>query len=288
MEQLRIYFSKHAIVARAGAAIIYGILVGIAMNFFWKEGNIYSSGFNGLSQLVGYFFPVSFLPWIILIVNIPMTALAWIMINHRLAFFELFAIACSSFFIAWIVQPAKPLATDPLMCALFGGVLNGFATGFALRNGVATGGLDVFEILGKRIWNIKVFPINVSFNLLVMLGSGFQHGWRYALYSIIGIVVSAWITSIVYAQQQQVQAMIVTNDKDKMAQAIQDHLRRGVTLLDDAKGAYLHDSKQVIFVVITLEERYTLSQVIKKTDPKAFASFWKVDHTIGNFYEKEV
>lgn len=39
MDQLRNYLSKHAIVARAGAALLYGILVAVAMNFFletWK------------------------------------------------------------------------------------------------------------------------------------------------------------------------------------------------------------------------------------------------------------
>ncbi len=288
MDQLRNYLSKHAIVARAGAAILYGVLVGFAMNFFWKPGNIYSSGFNGLGQLVGFFFSTNLLPVIILLVNIPMTILAWIMISRRLAFFVIFAIACSSIFIDLIIAPAKPLISDPLMCAIFGGALNGFATGFALKNGVATGGLDVFEIIGKRLWNIKVFPINVAFNSIIMIGSGFQHGWKYAFYSIIGIVVSAWMTSIAYTQQQQMEVMIVTNNKDKMIQEIQSRLRRGITVVDDAKGGYLHDSKHVIFTVITLEERYELREAIEAADKKAFASMWKVDHTLGNFYEKQV
>ncbi|MFT8470329.1 MAG: YitT family protein [Oenococcus sp.] len=288
MDQLRNYLSKHAIAARGGAAILYGVLVAVAMNFFWKPGNIYSGGFNGLGQLVGFFFASSYLPLIILLINLPMVFLAIILISRRLAFFEISAIACSSIFIAIIIPPAKPLISDPLMCAVFGGAINGFATGFALKNGVATGGLDVLEIISKRFWNIKVFPINVAFNSFVMLGSGFQHGWSHAFYSIIGIVISAWITTIVYTQQQQMQVMIVTNSKDKMIEAIQSRLRRGITVVDDAQGGYLHDSKHVIFTVITLEERYELHLAIKQADPKAFASMWKVDHTFGNFYEKQV
>ncbi|VDK14495.1 hypothetical protein OAL24_00095 [Oenococcus sicerae] len=288
MDQLRNYLSKHAIVARAGAALLYGILVAVAMNFFWKPGNIYSSGFNGLGQLISYFFSVNALPLVILIVNIPMTILAWAIISHRLAFFEIVAIACSSLFIDIIAAPVKPLISDPLMCAIFGGAINGFATGFALKNGVATGGLDIFEILGKRFWNIKVFPINIAFNSIIMVGSGLQHGWKYAFYSIIGIVVSAWMTSIAYTQQQQMQVMIVTNNKEQMVDSIQAHLRRGITVLDDASGGYLHDSKHVIFTVITLEERYELREAVHEADDKAFASMWKVDHTWGNFYEKQV
>ncbi len=288
MYKLRIYLYRHNIISRFGAAALYGILIGVAMNFFWQPGNIYSSGFNGLSQLVDYFFPTSFLPLIIFLVNVPITLIGWSKINHKEALFEIFAIISSSFFVGWITPPKTPLINDPLMCAIFGGILNGFGTGFALRNGVATGGLDIIAIIGKKLWNIKIFPINVTFNLLIVIGLGFQHGWKYSFYSIIGIIVSAWIISLVYAQQQQMQVMIVTNKKNNIIKEIQKKLNRGSTVIKDTYGAYSNNSKNILLVVITLKEKFILDEIIKNTDSQAFAAIWKIENTLGNFKDKDL
>ncbi len=85
MDQLRNYLSKHAIVARAGAAILYGVLVGFAMNFLEAGQHIFQ-WFQWIRPIGWFLFSTNLLPVIILLVNIPMTILAWIMISRRLAF----------------------------------------------------------------------------------------------------------------------------------------------------------------------------------------------------------
>ncbi len=36
-----------------------------------------------------------------------------------------------------------PLTKDPIVCGIFGAVVNGLGTGFALRNNISTGGIDI-------------------------------------------------------------------------------------------------------------------------------------------------
>ncbi|GAJ25481.1 integral membrane protein [Liquorilactobacillus sucicola DSM 21376 = JCM 15457] len=52
MDEIQQIWKRHQYVARASASFIYGILVSVAMNFFWVPGNIYSSGITGLAQLI--------------------------------------------------------------------------------------------------------------------------------------------------------------------------------------------------------------------------------------------
>ncbi|VTU49776.1 hypothetical protein AMBR_DPAELIID_02808 [Lacticaseibacillus rhamnosus] len=40
-----------------------------------------------------------------------------------------------------------PLTKDPIVCGIFGAVVNGLGTGFALRNNISTGGIDILGIV---------------------------------------------------------------------------------------------------------------------------------------------
>ena len=53
MDELQDVLKQHAMIMKATTALFYGILVSIAMNFFWEPGHIYSSGITGLAQLIG-------------------------------------------------------------------------------------------------------------------------------------------------------------------------------------------------------------------------------------------
>ncbi|MDR0899379.1 MAG: YitT family protein [Lactobacillaceae bacterium] len=281
------YLDKHQIFRRFGASILYGLIFSIAMNFFWKPGDIYSSGFTGLAQILNALFHTNNIALMILLVNVPMSLLAWKFIGNRFAFFEVLAIIVSSIFVTIIKAPSVPLANDPMIDAIFGGVLNGLAVGIALRNGVATGGVDIAGILFKKYFNIRIMPINLTFNGFIMIGSVAINGWKYAFYSILGIVISSWIQQSLYARQQLMQVLIVTNKKQEVIKSIQKNLRRGITILNDAQGAYLGDKKDILLTVITNEEMYIMQMAVKQADENAFASIWKVDRTFGKFYEKE-
>jgi uncharacterized membrane-anchored protein YitT (DUF2179 family) len=279
------YINKHQIIARISAAFFYGIIMAIAMNFFWKPGNIFSSGFTGLAQLVNHLGGFNNISLILVLVNIPMTLLAWYFIGNRFAFFEILAIIVGSIAIQLIHSPEIPLTNDPLVNAIFGGALNGVATGISLRRGVATGGLDILSVFLKKYWNIKMFPIATTFNAVIMIGSGISFGWKFALYSIIGVFISSWVSSALYTRQQQMQVMIVTDKKEEMVEEIQSKLRRGITVINGAEGGYLHDQKNLLFTVITLQEMYLLKEAVENIDKKAFVSVWKIDQTFGRFYE---
>lgn len=60
-----------------------------------------------------------------------------------------------------IIAPIK-MSYDPIICAIFGGVINGVGTGIALKSGISTGGLDVLGIIlrkktGKSFGQINIF-----------------------------------------------------------------------------------------------------------------------------------
>ncbi|MFT9470729.1 YitT family protein, partial [Leuconostoc pseudomesenteroides] len=216
MQKIFHNFMKNQYASRVGGAVFYGVIVAFAMNYFWHPGHIYSSGFTGFAQLVstlsGEKIPVALA---LALVNLPMLIIAWWQLSWRFATFTTLSVLLSSALMP-LFDTTRVLTPDPLINAMFGGALNGMAVGTALRYGVGTGGLDVIGLLVKKHFGFKMGPINLAFNALIMIGAGLTYGWKYALYSIVGVIISSRMIDAFYTRQQQMQVMIITTKPDEM------------------------------------------------------------------------
>ena len=164
MNELQKMWKKHIYLSRASAALIYGLLVSVAMNFFWDPGHIYSSGITGMAQLLNSLFKHTLIPittgtWIFLL-NLPLIVLAWKQIGHRFTVFTVIAVVCSSVMIK-LLHPTV-LTKDPLICAIFGAILNGYGTGYALKSGISTGGLDIISLTVRKLTGKSVGTVNIQ------------------------------------------------------------------------------------------------------------------------------
>ncbi|BDZ31008.1 YitT family protein [Lactiplantibacillus sp. WILCCON 0030] len=281
---------RHRDVTKASTAFIYAILVSVAMNFFWTPGHIYSSGITGLAQLInslmGKFLPVQFSTALLLfLLNVPMFVIAWRSIGHRFTVFTFLAVTLSSIMIK-VVAP-EGLTHDPIICAIFGGAVNGFGTGTALKNGISTGGLDIIGIVLRRKTGRSIGTINMAFNSIIVIAAGFVYGWPYAFYSALGLLVNGRVIDMTYTRQQKMQVMIITSRPKTVIDSVQNRIRRGVTIVHNAEGAYKHDDKTILFTVITRYEMSELTAAMSESDPHAFVSISDTVKILGHFYEPE-
>lgn len=288
MDDLQRVMRRHQYTAKVSTAFLYSICVSIAMNFFWQPGNIYASGITGFAQLLstlsGRIFSVSIsIPILLFLLNLPLFVLAWRQISHRFTIFTFIAVVFSSVMMKMI--PITQITFDPIICAIFGGVVNGFGTGLALKNGISTGGLDIIGlVIGKRTGK-SIGTINISFNAFIVIAAGFVFGWPYAFYSALSIFVNGKVMDMVYTRQQKMQVMIVTDKPRKVIDHIQNRMRRGITIVHDAEGAYQHDEKTILFTVISRYEMHDLQAAMRDSDPKAFVSISDTVKIMGHFYE---
>lgn len=167
----------------------------------------------------------------------------------------------------------------------FGGAVNGFGTGLALKNGISTGGLDILGIVIRQRTGRSIGTINIAFNTLIIIAAAFMYGWPYAFYSALSLVVNAKVMDMTYTKQQRMQVMIITNRPNTVIDSVQNHLRRGITIVHNAEGAYHHDAKTILFTVISRYEMNELEEALLESDPDAFASIADSVKILGRFYE---
>ena len=261
----------HDYTTKFSVSIVYAILASIAMNFFYQPGNIYSSGLTGLAQIlttlstkiVGFNVPVSITLYIFTFITVTLTSL----FMH--------------------IVPQTVMTQDPIICAIFGGAISGSGIGFVLKNGVSSGGLDILSITIRKKTGRSVGSISIYFNALIVFVAGYLFGWQYMFYSALSIFVSGKVTDAVYTKQKKMQVMIVTKNPDRVVDEIQKKMRRGITIIHEAEGAYHHDRQTVLLTIVTRFELPSLEAAMKESDPNAFVSISDNVKILGRFYEED-
>lgn len=280
---------RHILISKLSAALFYALAVAIALNFFWQPGKIYASGITGFAQILQ---SVSerYLPFTLttsvmyFVLNIPLFVLGWFKIGRRFTIFTLVAVLLASIMMK-IIAPIK-ISYDPIICAIFGGVINGVGTGIALKSGISTGGLDVLGIILRKKTGKSFGQINIFFNLIIVICAGFVFGWTRALYTALNIFVNGKVIDAVYNQHQKMQVLIVTEHPKHIIDGIQSKMHRGITILHDAEGAYSHTEKTVLLMVIDKYDMYDIYNIVLNNDPYAFMSLSEVAKVYGRFKEQ--
>ncbi|WP_125565378.1 YitT family protein [Companilactobacillus insicii] len=279
------------VVTKLTIAMIYAVLYSMALNFFWQPGHIYSGGLTGIAQILSTLaeradninIPISVIYYLL---NVPMFILAWFKINRKFVVFTIIAVTFASFAIQ--IMPNMTLIEDPIICAVFGGLINGYSMGLALKHGISTGGMDALIITLRQATGISVGAISMAFNGVIVLTAGYLFGWPYAFYSLVSIFVSGKVTDLVYVKHQKVQVMIITQRPDVVIPALQKKLKRGITAIPQAYGAYDFNTQSVLITVITVYEMEILAAIMKEVDPKAFVSVSQDIKILGTFEELDI
>ncbi|EHI70493.1 YitT family protein [Streptococcus ictaluri] len=283
--------SKEKYAEKISASLLYGILSSIAVNFFFQPGHVYSSGATGFAQVITAvshrFFAIDIpVALAFYVINIPLLVLAWYKIGHKFTIVTFITVTMSSFFIQ--IMPQVTLTTDPLINAIFGGLVMGMGIGTGLKSRISSGGTDIISLTLRKRTGKDVGSLSLMVNGVIMIFAGLLFGWQYALYSMVTIFVSSRVTDAIFTKQKKMQATIVTSCPDKVIQMIHKKLHRGVTSINEAEGTYKHEQKAVLITILTREEYPEFKWLMLKTDPNAFVSVAENVRIIGRFVEEDI
>ncbi|MCH5461456.1 YitT family protein [Lactobacillus sp. LC28-10] len=283
-----------AIIDRKDFAIKCGLIIGsafinaIALNFFLIPGNIFSAGINGVSQILSilvlkwFHFRLN-TGWLILLFNIPIGILGWLKIGRGFTIYSFL----TSFFtsILAVLLPIQTLSHNPLLSALFGGILTGVGVAYPLKYGFSTGGMDIIAVILEKTTGKTIGTLMIAINLVIVLIAGALVGWENAMYTIISLYGMSRVVDAIHTRHQKLTAFIVTTKSDDVIEGLKATLIRGVTILP-AQGAYKRQRGAVLMVVISRYELYDLEHVVKTVDPGSFVNLVSTIDIEGNFYDE--
>jgi uncharacterized membrane-anchored protein YitT (DUF2179 family) len=250
--------------------ITAGIIVFvIGMNSILIPNKLLGAGVSGVAIIIHYLFPSADVGITYFLLNIPLMLLGWFSISRRFMLYTIFGMAFFSLAAAVIKTPPVPLK-DPILVAVFSGVICGAGAGIVLRSLGSAGGVDILATYGNKRFGFRPGLTSFFVNGVVIMTGAYFFGLQIALYSLIYVFTSSKTLDAVLTGFNQRLSTIVISDKYKeIAEEIFKRVNRGATFLQ-AQGAYTGNPKEVIFTITTLTELPKLKNVIFNIDPEAF------------------
>lgn len=220
------------------------------------------------------------------LLNLPFLVIGYKQIGKTFALSTLFAVVVMSIG-TQLLHPVNPITVEPLLAAVFGGVILGVGVGLVVRYGGSLDGTEIVAILVSKRLPFSVGEVVMFFNLFILSGAGFVFGWNNAMFSLIAYYIAFKLIDITLEGLDQSKSVWIISDKFRdIGEALTERLGRGVTYLD-GEGGFSGDNKKVIFVVITRLEEAKLKSIVEDWDSDAFIAIGNIHDVKGGRFKKK-
>lgn len=266
-----------------GVIIVLGTtLLALGIYCFTAPNQIAPGGVSGLSTLIHDLtdLPLGFLSGVF---NLP---LLWLGYRHLgKAFFYKTLLSVVSFTVIYDrVLPVMPVYQgDPILAALFGGVVMGTGIGITFLCDGSTGGLDISsKVIQQKYPHIKIGTV-VFLSDLVIIGVAalVYRDVTTAMYALIAMFVSTrMIDTVLYGMDLGKMVWIVTQKGDELAEVLLRETHRGVTKIPTV-GAYTGKENQTLLCAVRQNQYHQLKTIVMRTDPEAFLIVATATEVVG-------
>lgn len=268
--------------------IVGSLLYAVGVNMFISPNKLVPGGVTGVSLLINYIVPAFPVGVGIIAINLPLLLLAWRYLGRGFSLRTGFVTVLSSVAID-LLEPILPHYTNnPLLAAIFGGVLSGVGLAFIFLRGATTGGSEIVaRLLERRYPHISIGRLMLLVDGLVIGASALVFGQiESAMYAAVLVFVSALVMDeLIGGTRRTRTVLIITEKREELALTLTNQIQRGVTVLD-AAGAYTGDPRQVLVCAVRPSEVYPLRLFVREADPGAFIIVLNSEQVLGAGFQE--
>lgn len=270
------------------AKIIAGCaLFGAGFAMFLEPNDLNAGGISGLAMMLVHLLGFGSVGIFTMLMNLPLFIVGGIKVGRKFFVGSLAGMAASSVLLdAFSLLPHPD--TEPLLAALYGGLLCGIGLGIVFSVGASTGGSDIIvRLLKLKYENVPIGTINIIFDATVVILTGLVF-WDVskALYSGVTIFVSGQvIDAVVYRFDYSKVAMIISSEHERIAREIGLKLDRGATYLN-GEGSYSGNEMKVVLTVVKKQQVAELKRLVMEIDANAFVVVQEAHQVLGEGFSR--
>lgn len=257
-------------------------LYSIGVCCFAVPNSIAQSGFTGLAVIINHLFSLP-VGTVNLALNIPMLILMWIFLGKQLVARTLWVTVILSTALDVFASFMPTYEGDPMLAALFCGLLEGAGLGLVTITGATSGGTDIVARLIHKKWKfITIGKVVLVADALVVISNMIVfRSIESGLYAIVMIYASTkLIDSMVYGTGNGKMLMIITSKPDEISKAIITSSHRGVSIVP-VVGAYTGESKNMLICVARRHQISGIIKTVKSIDSKTFIIVSEANEILG-------
>ena len=271
----------------AAKLLLGDMIFSVGFNMFLSPNGLNAGGLSGLAMVLVHFLGFGTVGTVTAIVNLPLFVISGKKIGKQFFIGSLLGtifLSLSIDLLAWLPVPQ----VEPLIAALYGGVICGVGLGLVLSSGGSTGGSDIVNRLLKlRYRHVPIGTMNICFDLCVVALTGlvFQDV-TVALYSGVAIFITGYVVdAVVYRFDYSKVALIISTRYEEIAKVITTQLERGATYLN-GQGVYKGNDTKVILTAVKKQQLPELKRLVSEIDPDAFVIVQEAHQVLGDGFSR--
>jgi uncharacterized membrane-anchored protein YitT (DUF2179 family) len=289
----RAWLSRLWVEVRRFALLLIGTLIAaIGYTVFQVPYNIAAGGVSGIGIIVNYFTGFSVAAFYLL-VNLPLfvvgffTLGGWRFLLNTVISVLLFSAATEAIelYLPVAIGP-DPITADPLLSAIFAGLIGGIGAGFVFAAGATLGGTGILGRILQLRTGIPLSQLYLWVDGAIVVTAGLVFGWESALYAMLTLLLSGLAADYALEGPSRARnAIIITTERDKMIGALMAGLDRGVSFWE-ATGGYTGDPRTIILCTIYRPQVNDLKRIVAETDANAFVSIGITQEVLGSGFSR--
>ena len=269
------------------AVKILTILVGltcyaIGTALFVLPTDMIAAGTTGLALLAEHYWGIS-LSGFVAVFNVLMFLLGLIELGKEFALSTLIATFYYPFALDQAIRVVGDhvFTEDPMLCAVFAGLMIGFSLGIVIKAGASTGGMDIPPLVLKKRVGIPVSVSMYAFDFVILLTQLTFRDKEKILYGLIMVMIYTVVhDKVLMMGARQMQVKIVSGQYERISALIQEKLDRGVTLLY-IEGGHSGQPSKAVLTVVSPRELARLNSLVTEVDENAFMIISQVGEVHG-------
>lgn len=254
-------------------------IIACAVFFFLVPSHASVSSIAGLAIILANFVPLS-VATIVMILNIALLVLAFFLCGKEFFLKTTYASIVLPVFL-YILERIFPNFTsftnDPTLdvsCYIF---LVSVGLAILFNRNASSGGLDILGKILNKYFHLDIGKSMSLVGMCIALSSAFVYDSKTVVLSVLGTYLNGMVLDhFIFGQSLKRRVCIVSEKEEEVRRFIIEKLHSGATIYE-AIGAYKMEVRREIITIVTKSEYQKLINFMKKTDPKAFITIYKVN-----------
>lgn len=182
--------------------IIILFIASLNFNLILKPLSLVCGGTQGVAIILNYFFKLDS-SIVILVINLIMLLLSYIFLNKNVVYSSILASLIYPLFIK-LTSGFSLFFVNKYMFifVIIAGIISGITGGLVYRLGFSSGGMNSFNLLISKLFNIKISLSNFVVNFIIILISSISFGLKMSIYSVIVILISSFIINFILKRKR--------------------------------------------------------------------------------------
>jgi uncharacterized membrane-anchored protein YitT (DUF2179 family) len=260
--------------------IMFGAtLVGLAYNMFFLPANLAAGGLSGVSTILHEMYGLS--PALTqFIMNVPIFIVGWLALGKDFSGKTLVGTFWVPLVI-WLSTDIPYTVSNPLLGAVYGGIMLGAGLGIVYKGKGSTGGTAAVAQIVKKFTGLSSGYSQLVVDGLVVIASLFVFNLETTLFALMAIYVTSKAIDVVQLRTSSTKLiMIITEEEERIQTLIQNGIDRGVTKVRSV-GGYTNRNKTMILCVTDQQEAVHLKRLLQQEAPTTFVVFINASEILG-------